>query len=193
MAQDDIAPLLIGAGALLIVAKWGLDQIPKIPNPIPPVARAVVETADELTGGLQKDRDESWPEWLLEIDVPFSDKRIPLAPGLVPDRGTVYTTGGPLDPGGQMADIPWSAMDIVEPDQTITSHLTEIDLPGFPSYDVRELPGDIASGTIISGPDFGSGQTVGGWLTEIDLPGVPAYDLRNAPGDIYRGTLGRFF
>ena len=193
MARDDVAPLLIGAGALLILSKWGLGLIPKIPNPLPAIGGAITKTADELTGGLQKDRDETWPEWLLEIDVPFSDKRIPLAPGLVPDRGRVYTTGGPMDPGGQMADIPWTAMDIVEPDQTITSYLTEIDLPGFPSYDVRDLPGDIAGGTIISGPDFASGQTVGGWLTEIDLPGVPAYDLRDAPGDIYRGTLGRVF
>lgn len=193
MAQDDVAPLLIGAGALLILAKWGFGNIPSIPNPLPAIGGAVTKTADELTGGLQKDRDETWPEWLLEIDVPFSDKRIPLAPGLVPDRGRVYTTGGPLDPGGQMADIPWIAMDIVEPDQTIASHLTEIDLPGFPSYDVRELPGDIGSVTILSGPDFASGQTVGDYLTEIDLPGLPAYDLRNAPGDIYRGTIGRVF
>jgi hypothetical protein len=187
MAQDDVAPLLIGAGALLILAKWGFGNIPSIPNPLPRIGEAVAKTADELTGGLQKDRDESWPEWLLEIDVPFTDKRVPLAPGLLPDRGRVYTTGG------QMADIPWTAMDIVEPDQTIASHLTEIDLPGFPSYDVRELPGDIAGGTIISGPDFASGQTVGGYLAEIDLPGLPAYDLRDAPGDIYRGTIGRLF
>lgn len=140
MAQEDIAPLLIGAGALLILAKWGLGNIPSIPNPLPAIGGAVTKTADELTGGLQKDRDESLPEWLLEMDVPFSDKRIPLVPGLVRDRGEVYTTAGP-GPGGQMGDVPWVAMDIAEPDQSWGKYFFEIDLPGLPAYDVRNIYG----------------------------------------------------
>jgi len=146
MAQEDYTPLLIGAGALLILAKWGLGNIPQIPNPLPAIGGAVAGTADELTGGLQKDRAESLPEFLFELDVPFSDKRFPLAPGLVPDRGTSFSTGGPLDPGGQMAEVPWVAMDIVVPDQTIGSFLSEIDLPGLPAYDLRNAPKDIWKG-----------------------------------------------
>lgn len=137
MAQQDIAPLLIGAGALLILAKWGFGNIP---NPLPAVGRAVTKTADELTGGLQKGPDESATEWLFEIDVPFSEKRFPLAPGLVRERGAVYTTEGP-GPGGQMGDVPWMAMDIVEPDQPWGKYFFEIDLPGLPAYDVRNIYG----------------------------------------------------
>jgi hypothetical protein len=140
MAQEDIAPLLIGAGALLILTKWGFGQIPKIPNPLPTVGRAVAKTADELTGGLQKDRTESWTEYLFEYDVPFSDKRIPLLPWLVRERGDVYTTEGP-GPGGQMADVPWMAMDIAEPDESWGKYFFEVDLPGLPAYDVRNIYG----------------------------------------------------
>ena len=148
MAQDDYAPLLIGAGALLILAKWGFGNIPNIPNPLPPAGRAIAKTADELTGGLQKDPDESVTEWFFEYDVPFSDKRFPIAPGLVRESGGVYTTGGPGDPGGQMADVPWTAMDIVEPDQPWGKYFFEIDLPGVPAYDVRDAPADLYRSTI---------------------------------------------
>ena len=145
MAQDDYTPLLIGAGALLVLAKWGFGNIP---NPLPAIGGAAAKAADELTGGLQKDRGESLPEYLFEYDVPFSDKRFPIAPGLIPERGAVYSTGGPLDPGGQMADVPWTAMDIVEPDQTMGSFWFEFDLPGVPAYDLRSAPGDIWGGTV---------------------------------------------
>ena len=144
-ANTDTTMLLIGAGALLLLARWGIGNIP---NPLPAVGRAVTQTADELTGGLQKDRDESVTEWLFEIDVPFSDKRIPLAPGLVRESGGVYSTGGPLDPGGQMAEVPWMAMDIVEPDQSWGKYFFEIDLPGVPAYDVRDAPADLYRSTI---------------------------------------------
>jgi hypothetical protein len=143
-ANTDGTMLLIGAGALLILAKWGFGNIP---NPLPAVGRAAAKTADELTGGLQKDRDESVTEWLFEVDVPFSDKRFPIAPGLVRDRGAVYTTEGP-GPAGQMADVPWMAMDIVEPDQPWGSYFFEIDLPGVPAYDVRDAPADLYRSTI---------------------------------------------
>jgi len=147
MAQQDIAPLLIGAGALLILAKWGFGNIPNIPNPLPAVGRAVAQTADELTEGLQKGRDESVTEYLFELDVPFSDKRFPLAPGLVRERGAVYTTEGP-GPSGQMGDVPWVAMDIVEPDQPWGKYFFEIDLPGLPAYDVRDAPADLYRSTL---------------------------------------------
>jgi len=145
MAQQDIAPLLIGAGALLILAKWGIGNIP---NPLPAVGRAAAKTADELTGGLQKGRDESATQYLFEFDVPFSDKRFPIAPGLVRESGGVYTTGGPADPAGQMADVPWVAMDIVEPNQPWGKYFFEIDLPGVPAYDVRDAPADLYRSTI---------------------------------------------
>jgi hypothetical protein len=136
-ANTDTTMLLIGAGALLLLARWGIGNIP---NPLPAVGRAVAQTADELTGGLQKGRDESVTQYLFEIDVPFSDKRLPFAPGLVRERGAVYTTEGP-GPGGQMGDVPWMAMDIVEPDQSWGKYFFEIDLPGVPAYDVRDLYG----------------------------------------------------
>tara|TARA_R100001086_G_scaffold183664_1_gene102470 strand:- start:357 stop:791 length:435 start_codon:yes stop_codon:yes gene_type:complete len=139
MAQDDYTPLLIGAGALLILAKWGFSNIP---NPLPAVGRAAAKTADELTGGLQKDRDESVTEWLFEFDVPFSDKRFPIAPGLVRERGAAYSTGE------GMAELPWVSMDIVEPDQPWGSYLFELDFPGLPAYDVRDAPVDLYESTI---------------------------------------------
>jgi len=134
MAQDDYAPLLIGAGALLILAKWGFGNIP---NPLPAAGRAIAKTADELTGGLQKDSDESWPEWFSEVDVPFTDKRIPLAPGLVRDKGNIYTTEGQ-----------YTRMDIAEPDQPWGEWFFEIDLPGVPAYDVRDAPADLYRSTL---------------------------------------------
>jgi hypothetical protein len=141
-ANTDGTMLLIGAGALLILAKWGFGKIPDIPNPLPAVGRAVAKTADELTGGLQKDRDESWTEYLFEVDVPFSDKRLPFAPGLVRERGAAYSTGE------GMAELPWVSMDIVEPDQPWGGYFFEIDLPGVPAYDVRDAPADLYSSTI---------------------------------------------
>jgi len=133
----DPTMLLIGAGALILLSKWGLGNIP---NPFPTVGRAAAKTAYEATGGLRKDRNENWTEYLFEVDVPFSDKRLPLAPGLVRERGAVYTTEGP-GPGGQMGDVPWTAMDIVEPDQSWGDYWFEVDLPGVPAYDVRDLYG----------------------------------------------------
>jgi len=140
-SQDDYTALLIGAGALVLLAKWG---IPKIPNPFPAInegvrrsAEAAAKTADELTGGLQKSRDESIPEYFFEYDVPFSDKRIPLVPpGLRRDKGNIYTTEGQ-----------YTRMDIAEPDQSWGSFLSEIDLPGLPAYDVRDAPADLYRST----------------------------------------------
>lgn len=148
MARDDYGAMLIGAGALLILAKWGIGNIPNIPNPLPATGRAIAKTADELTGGLQKGRDETVTEWLFEVDVPFTDKRLPLAPGLVRESGGVYTTGGPMDPGGQMAEVPLYAMDIVEPDESWGKYWFEIDLPGVPAYDVRDAPAALYRSTI---------------------------------------------
>jgi len=141
MAQDDYVPMLIGAGALLILAKWGIGNIP---NPLPAAGRAaaatgraVAKTADELTGGLQKGQDESFTEWFSEVDVPFSEKRIPLAPGLFREQGNIYTTEGQ-----------YTRMDIAEPDQPWGEYFFEIDLPGIPAYDVRDAPADLYRSTI---------------------------------------------
>ena len=141
MAQDDYTPLLIGAGALLILAKWGIGNIP---NPLPAArraaaatGRAVAKTADEFTGGLQKGSDESVTEYLFEFDVPFTEKRFPIAPGLVRDKGNIYTTEGQ-----------YTRMDIAEPDQPWGEYFFEIDLPGVPAYDVRDAPADLYSSTI---------------------------------------------
>jgi len=168
-AKIDPTMLLVGAGALLLLTKWGLGNIP---NPLPAAGRAVAQTADELTGGLQKGRDETITEYLFEFDVPFSDKRFPIAPGLVRESGGVYTTGGPMDPGGQMADVPWTAMDIVEPDQPWGKYFFEIDLPGVPAYDVRDAPADL----------FGFVRDV-----PADLYGF----ARDVPADLYRSKIGR--
>jgi hypothetical protein len=137
MAQEDYAPLLIGAGALLILARWGFGNIPNIPNPLPAAGRAVAKTADELTGGLQKGSDESVTEYFFEFDVPFTEKRLPLAPGLVRDKGNIYTTEGQ-----------YTRMDIAEPDQPWGEYFFEVDLPGVPSYDVRDAPADLYRSTI---------------------------------------------
>jgi len=134
MAQNDYTPFLIGAGALLILAKWGFGNIP---NPLPAAGRAIAKTADELTGGLQKGQDENWTEYLFEVDVPFTDKRIPLAPGLVRETGNIYTTEGQ-----------YTRMDIAEPDQPWGEFFFEIDLPGIPAYDVRDAPADLYESTI---------------------------------------------
>ena len=149
-SKDDYTAIAIGLGALVLLGKWGIPMIPvpNIPNPLPPIGRAASKTADELTGGIQKDRDENVTEWLFEYDVPFSDKRVPLFPGLVRERGDVYATGGPMDPGGQMADVPWVAMDVSEPDQPWGKYFFEVDLPGVPAYDVRDAPADLYRSTI---------------------------------------------
>jgi hypothetical protein len=138
-SKDDYTALLIGAGALVLLAKWGLPKIPipNIPNPLPTVGKAVAKGADELTGGLQKDRDESVTEYLFEYDVPFSNKRFPIAPGLVRDKGNIYTTEGQ-----------YTRMDIAEPDQPLGEYFFEIDLPGVPAYDVRDAPADLYRSTI---------------------------------------------
>lgn len=126
--------LIVGAGALFLLAKWGL---PKIPNPMPAI-RGAVSAGDELTGGLQKGPNESVQQYLFEYDVPFSETRVPLVPaGLRRDQGRVYTTEGQ-----------YTRMDIAEPNQSWGSFLSEIDLPGLPAYDVRDAPADLYKSTI---------------------------------------------
>lgn len=138
MAKDDYVPVLIGAGAFLILAKWGIDALGNIefPNPFPAAGQAAKKTAEELTGGLRKSPGETWDEWAFQFDPPFTDKRLPLFPGLVRDEGEVYTT----ETTGAVA------MDIAEPRQTYGDYLTEIDLPGLPAYDLKDAPGDIYRG-----------------------------------------------
>ena len=137
MAKDDIGLLLVGAGALLILAKWGIGNI-NVPNPFPAAGQAAKKTAQELTGGITKSSDETWNEWAFEFDVPFSDKRLPLAPGLVRDRGAVYTT----ETTGAIA------MDIAEPRESWGEFWTELDLPGLEPYDLRDAPVDLYNSSI---------------------------------------------
>lgn len=134
-SQADYTALLIGAGALVLLARWG---IPRIPNPLPAVGRAAAKVGDEFTGGLQKDSDESYYEYFFEYDVPFSDQRIPLLPpGLRREKGNIYTTEGQ-----------YTRMDIAEPDQPWGEYFFEFDLPGIPAYDVRDAPADLYKSTI---------------------------------------------
>ena len=133
-SKTDPTMLLIAGGALILLSKWGLGNIP---NPFPTVGRAAAKTAYEVTGGLRKDRDENWTEYLFEVDVPFTDKRFPLAPGLVRDSGSVYTTEGQ-----------YTRMDIAEPDQSWGSYAAELDLPGLEPYDLRDAPADLYRSTI---------------------------------------------
>ena len=134
-SQDDYTAIAIGIGALVLLSKWGL---PKIPNPLPAVGKATVKAADELTGGLQKDSDETYYEYFFEYDVPFLDKRIPLIPpGLRREKGSIYTTEGQ-----------YTRMDIAEPDQSWGKYFFEIDIPGVPAYDVRDAPADLYRSTI---------------------------------------------
>ena len=136
MAKDDYGLLLIGAGALLILAKWGIGNI-NVPNPFPAVGQAAKKTGQELTGGITKS-GETWDEWAFEFDVPFSNRRLPLGPGLVRDRGNIYTT---TTTGGV-------AMDIVEPRESWGEFWTELDLPGLEPYDLRDAPADLYESTI---------------------------------------------
>ena len=133
--QEDYTAIAIGLGALVLLSKWGL---PKLPNPFPAVGQAAKTTGQELTGGITKSNNETWDEWAFEFDVPFSDKRLPLAPGLVRDRGAVYTT----ETTGAVA------MDIVEPRESWGEFWTELDLPGLEPYDLRDAPADLYNSTI---------------------------------------------
>tara|TARA_R110002020_G_scaffold366659_2_gene578681 strand:- start:847 stop:1296 length:450 start_codon:yes stop_codon:yes gene_type:complete len=142
-SKDDYTAIAIGIGALVLLSKWGLPKIPipNIPNPLPPIidtGKAVAKTADEVTGGLQKDSDETKWEYFFEYDVPFSDRRIPLIPpGLRREKGSIYTTEGQ-----------YTRMDIAEPDQPWGEYFFEIDLPGVPAYDLRDVPADLYRSTI---------------------------------------------
>jgi len=140
MAKDDYVPLLIGAGALLILAKWGIDALGniRVPNPVPAITGAITETGEELTGGIRKSSDETLDEWAFEFDVPFSDKRLPLTPGLVRDRGAVYTT----ETTGAVS------MDIAEPRESWGEWAFEFDLPGLEPYDLRDAPADLYNSTL---------------------------------------------
>ena len=140
MKSNDAALIIGGLGALWLLNK--ITNFPDIPNPLPALQKAaetVIQTADELTGGLQKDETESFQEYFFEYDVPFSDERITwreLAPGLSPDRSEAYTT----ETTGAVA------MDIVEPGQTTGEWLTSIDFPGIDPYNFKDAPGDIWQG-----------------------------------------------
>jgi len=82
-ASQDYGPWIIGGAALLLLAKYGAAQVP---NPFPTIKRGTVATigaADELTGGIQGDPTGS--AYWFELDIPFVERNIPLAPGLIKD------------------------------------------------------------------------------------------------------------
>ena len=81
--ENDYGPWIIGGAALLLLAKFA---VPKIPNPLPAVKRATIatiEAGDELTGGIQGDPTSS--EYWFSLDIPWVERDIPLAPGLIKD------------------------------------------------------------------------------------------------------------
>ena len=86
-AGQDLGPWIIGGAAFLLLAKYAVDQVP---NPFPTVKRwtgavvgTTIEGADELTGGIQGDPTSS--AYWFEFDIPFVDRDIPLAQGLIKD------------------------------------------------------------------------------------------------------------
>ena len=85
MAQD-YGLWIIGGAVVLLMAKYAVDQVPNLPNPFPAVKRgaiATIEAGDELTGGIQGDPTSS--EYWFSADLPFVERDIPLAPGLIKD------------------------------------------------------------------------------------------------------------
>lgn len=113
---ENYGPLIIGGAVALILAKAAIDAVP---NPFPAIKRgaiATIETGDELTGGLQG--DPTTPGYWFNYDVPFSDKEIPLAPGLVKDPdeswrqylfGFDVPGGPPVNPAASVYDAGKSA------------------------------------------------------------------------------------
>jgi len=81
--SQDYGPWIIGGAAFLLLAKYAVAQVP---NPLPTIKRGAVATigaADEITGGIQGD-PTSFAYWST-LDIPFVDRDIPLAPGLIKD------------------------------------------------------------------------------------------------------------
>jgi hypothetical protein len=82
MAQD-YGLWIIGGAVVLLMAKYAVDQVP---NPFPAVKRsaiATIEAGDEFTGGIQGDPTSS--RYWFTADIPFVERDIPLAPGLIKD------------------------------------------------------------------------------------------------------------
>ena len=168
-SKDDVGPLLIAGGAFLLLAKWAVDSLPDlpdIPNPIPPI----IDAADEITGGLQKDETESTWEYWTEIDIPFSEDRIPLAPGLKKDETESFQQYF------FEYDVPFSEERITW--RELAPGLS----PDRGDVYTTETTGAVAMDIVEPG------QTTGEWLSSIDLPGVDPYNLRDAPGDIWQGV-----
>ena len=84
---ENYGPWIIGGAVVLLMAKAAVDAVP---NPFPAAGRAVkrtaittIETSDELTGGIQGDVTSS--QYWFSADIPFVERDIPLAPGLIKD------------------------------------------------------------------------------------------------------------
>jgi hypothetical protein len=83
VGEQDLGPWIIGGAAFLLLAKYAVDQVP---NPFPAIKRGAIttiNTADELTGGIQGDPTSS--TYWFSLDIPFVERDIPLAPGLIKD------------------------------------------------------------------------------------------------------------
>jgi hypothetical protein len=112
--EQDLGPWIIGGAAFLLLAKYAVDQVPNIPNPLPAVKRATIatiETTDELTGGIQGD-PTSLAYWY-SADFPFVEEDVPLIPGLIKDSdeswqqylfGFDVPGGDPINPAAGIYD-----------------------------------------------------------------------------------------
>ena len=83
--EQDYGPWIIGGAALLLLAKFAVPKIPNPFPSVKRATIATIEAGDELTGGLQGDPTSS--AYWFSLDIPFVEQDIPLAPGLIKQEG----------------------------------------------------------------------------------------------------------
>ena len=114
--QDDYTAIAIGVGALVLLSKWGLNNLPSFPNvgkivdPVIGAGKTVTRTGDELTGGIQG--DPTTPDYWTTYDLPFTADQIPLG-------------------------------NTKEEDESWFDYATTFDFPGLPKYNVQDTPGQV--------------------------------------------------
>ena len=115
-SQDDYTAIAIGLGAIVLLSKWGLNNLPSFPDvgkvvdPVIGAGKTVVRTGDELTGGIQGDPTSA--EYWTTYDLPFTDDQIPL-------------------------------VNLKEEDESWLDYTNTFDFPGLPKYNVQDAPGQI--------------------------------------------------